>query len=178
MSTPSCDREKLREAILHLAMSSEDDLHFGKTKLYKLLFFSDFAHFVSTGQAITWAEYRCFPFGPVPTEAEPLIEEMARAGELAIQHRDHFGYQQVRPIALREAELSRFSGAEVARLERTVRDLRQMNASGVSELSHHFLGWQVAGERELIPYEIALIVPGPPTEHQEAYAAGLVAAGR
>ena len=50
--------EKLQELILYVAKVSEGDPTFGLVKLNKILFFSDFRHFLDTGQSITGQEHQ------------------------------------------------------------------------------------------------------------------------
>ena len=58
--------EKLRELILYICRASESDEAFGKVKLNKLLFFSDFSAYVDLGQSITRQDYKKLKQGPVP----------------------------------------------------------------------------------------------------------------
>lgn len=103
--SPSVDRSKLREAILYVALRSEGDPNFGKTKLFKVLFYGDFGYYAQTGRAITGATYERMPYGPVPREAFDLIDEMVVLRELALAPRHHFGFEQQCPLSLREPDL-------------------------------------------------------------------------
>jgi hypothetical protein len=151
------DDRKLQELILFLAYRSEDDPRFGSTKLNKQLFFADFLAYVKLGKAITGHVYQKLPNGPAPRRMVPIIRDMVGAGSLAIQERDHFGRTQKVPVALRQADLQRFTSDEIAVVTEVLDTLRRKNAKGVSGLSHQFAGWKLAKERETIPYEVALV---------------------
>jgi uncharacterized phage-associated protein len=56
-------REKLINAIVYFASHTQKC---GMTKLMKLLFFLDFAHFKQTGKSVTGMEYFAWKRGPVP----------------------------------------------------------------------------------------------------------------
>ena len=72
--------EKLRELVLYIAEQSECDSAFGMTKLNKLLFFSDFQAYLSTGNAITGEEYQKLPNGPAPRKILPVMQSMQDGG--------------------------------------------------------------------------------------------------
>jgi hypothetical protein len=153
----TADDAKLTELILFMASRSQDDPRFGSTKLNKLLFFADFLAYVKLGRAITNHPYMRLPNGPAPKAMVPILKQMVSAKSLAIQERDHYGRTQKVPIALREASLSRFSPEEIAVVTEVLDALRRKNARGISSLSHQFAGWKLARDREIIPYEVALV---------------------
>jgi len=51
----------------------------GKTKLFKLLYFTDVTHLRMVGQSITGAEYLKYPFGPVPMQGSFALKELRNA---------------------------------------------------------------------------------------------------
>jgi hypothetical protein len=151
------DDAKLKELIIFIASRSEDDPNFGSTKLNKLLFFADFLAYMRLGRAITSQPYFRPPNGPAPRRMKPIVDQMVDERTLAIQDRDRYGRTQKVPIALRDADLTRFSPEEVAIVTEVLAVLRNKNAKGVSSLSHRFAGWRFAKDRETIPYEVALV---------------------
>lgn len=170
------DDEKFRELILYLARSSEADASFGSTKLNKLLFFCDFLAYRSLGRSITGQEYQKLPYGPAPRALKPVCRDLTENGDCVEREEDHYGYRQQRLIAMREADLSRFSAAEIDLVRNVLDELRSSSATEVSELSHQLVGWQAASEGETIPYETALLSqPLPLSEEQEDWARGVVA---
>lgn len=170
--------DKLRELILYIAEHSEGDLPFGKVKLQKILFYADFIMFARSGRSITGQQYTKFPYGPVIRKVDALLDELQAAGSLALANRTYHGKLQQRPLALREPELGRFTGEEIAIVDQVIGELRGRSAKDVSDLSHQFLGWEVTEMYQPIPYETVLVDAGPPTEDEEEYARSLVEAGR
>jgi hypothetical protein len=53
--------------------------------------------------------------------------------------------------------LAEFSGSEIALVDQLIAELWDLGALEVSDLSHNFVGWQLANEREEIPYETAFV---------------------
>jgi hypothetical protein len=92
---------------------------------------------------------------------------MSREGSCVFRDENHFGYTQQRLIALREPSLEQFSGEEINLIRDVLAELWNSNGSEVSELSHLFLGWQVAAAGESIPYETILLSPPRPLDDEE-----------
>jgi hypothetical protein len=153
-----------------VARRCEADPAFGATKLNKILFFSDFLAYVRTGSSITGQPYQKLEWGPAPRRLLPVQKALFKADAAAMADRDHFGRKQTRLIALREPDLSEFSGVEVAIVDEVVALLSDQNARAASELSHRFLGWQLARIGDEIPYESALIEERPLTDAEKAHA--------
>lgn len=162
------DDAKFRELILLIAEQSERDHSFGATKLNKLLFYADFVAFLTLGQAITWHRYQKLNNGPAPRVLIPITERMKAEGEIAVSERTYYGMKQKRTIALREPNLNVFSGPEVALVMKIIEDSWGKSAREMTQLSHAFIGWQLAGEGEDIPYEVALIDTEEPSPEETA----------
>ncbi len=150
---------RLAELILYVARVCEGDETFGSTKLNKILFLADFLAYRKLGTSITGAEYQKLPFGPAPRRLKPVLEGLVQSGAAAIRKQERSGYEQRRPVALREPDLREFSGEQIALVDQLVRALWGRTASEVSELSHGFIGRQLAEEGETIPYGLALYNP-------------------
>jgi hypothetical protein len=167
------DDGKLRELILYIARHSENDPRFTKTKLFKILFYSDFEGFAETGRAITGQRYKRLPHGPVPTRALELLEYLEETGEVEMVSADPGGMTLLRPAARREPHLDLFTPEELRRVDAVIERLWENTADEVSALSHEFLGWKTALPNEVIPYETALISSPPLTNEEETYVATL-----
>jgi hypothetical protein len=165
--------KKLRELILLIAEWCQADPKFGAIKLNKLLFHADFSAFLTHGEPITGQEYFALPQGPAPRRLKPITESMKKNGELAYQEVSYFGQIQKRPIALRSADLSEFSGADVNLVRQTVERFWKLNATEISDQSHLFLGWKAARLHETIPYGTALVSRRVPSAKEREYGLAL-----
>lgn len=148
---------KLRELVLYVCTTSEGDEAFGSVKLNKLLFYSDFLTYLRHGVSITEQEYQKLKNGPAPRLMLPLLNDMKASEQLAMAERRYFGLAQRKPIALREADLSKFSAQEIATVNQVLQTFQKHNGTEISELSHSFTGWQLAEEGETIPYSSVLL---------------------
>lgn len=178
MATP---REKFKELILYIAQESEGDSTFGATKLNKILFFCDFLSYRAYGESVTGQRYFKLPFGPAPRPLVPVVKELIDEGACVKVARSRFGRPQETIFAKREADLEVFNSRDIALVDYVMRQLRDNDATQVSDLSHEFIGWQLAGDREDIPYETIFL--GDPrklmlTEEEIQYGQQLGEGGR
>lgn len=168
-------RDKFKELVLYIAERSEDDPYFGAIKLNKILLFSDFFAYGNLGRPITGATYRALRRGPAPKELVPIRSEMVKEGSLAIRHQRMLRFTQKRPIALREADETLFSAAELALVNEVIEALEGRTAFQTSEVSHAtVVGWQLAKGGQEIPYSAVFLSPRRPTERHFARAREIV----
>jgi hypothetical protein len=167
------DNAKFRELVLYLCRRSEGDATFGATKLNKLLFYSDFLAYRQLGEAITWQPYQRLKNGPAPKRLLPIVKKMEQNRDIAARQVRYYGRLQRQYCALREPNLSRFSGEEIALVDWLIKECWGKNAKEMSEMSHSFRGWRQARDRETIPYEVALVRFERPTKEQLAQGAAM-----
>ena len=67
----SHSREKLLHAINYFAYNTK---YCGKVKLFKLLYFLDFQHYMEVGRSVTSTEYFAWKMGPVPVALQDEFE--------------------------------------------------------------------------------------------------------
>ncbi len=151
------NKEKMKELILYISWKSMSDENFGSIKLNKLLFYSDFLAYLNLGKSITGMEYMRLNHGPAPKKLLPLSKELQEENALEIVDIQFHNHNQKRPISRRAPKLDLFTPAEIALIDEVIEKLRGLNARDISELSHRFIGWQVADEGEVIPYSVARI---------------------
>src|ERR1035438_3284966 len=84
--------EKLQHVLLYF-LERINNVHLGRTKLMKLLYFVDFDHYETYGRSVTGAAYRKLPHGPYPKDAVNLLAKMKEAGLLREFESDHGGYR-------------------------------------------------------------------------------------
>lgn len=151
---PEFNAEKFRELMLYVARRSVGDPYFGDTKLAKILCYSDFLMYGYYGQSITGATYLRYPDGPVPSELWSAEKALEENGDAIMFDAPYFEHVQKRLLAMRDARLEVFGARELVIVDQVMHDLRADNATQVSERSHtELIGWQIAGDREEIPYD-------------------------
>ncbi len=168
---------KFRELILYIASRNEADRDFGAAKLSKALFYADFGAYVLLGRPITGRTYIKMPHGPMPDRLAVVIEELVRNGDAAIERRNRDGFVQRRTLALRDPNLDLFSAREIALVDRVIGELRGIAATRDSGIAPRFIGWQLARDGEVIPYNSSWVAPRKLTPEEIAYGLHLAANG-
>lgn len=169
-------RRRLRELMLFVADRCAEDTNFGVTKLNKILYYCDFLAFAKLSTPITGISYNKLPYGPVPTAAQIVRDEMRREGEIVITQEGSVSFRRSRVIPVREADLGLFSGPQVALIDSVIEALSDANAKELTEITHGN-AWKAIPYHDKIPYEFAFISDKPYTEEDVARANELVAAG-
>jgi uncharacterized phage-associated protein len=147
--------EKLQQVIVYF-LEHINNVHLGRTKLMKLLYFVDFDHQEAHGHSVTGATYRKLPHGPYPDKIEKLIQKMERAGLVRQVKVDHKGYAQLRLLTLNaKFNPAKFSGAELQTLERVAADWADATAAQIEAATHREAPWAGTADGKTIDYEMA-----------------------
>jgi uncharacterized phage-associated protein len=158
----SREREKMFNALVYF---SQNVLNPGKTKLFKLLNFLDYAHFQKTGRSVTGLRYAAWERGPVPVD---LYKEWKNPSQEFIGHFlkkkvavGQFTREELNPTHKFDSKL--FSKFELMLMEDLAKKHFKDNAESMSELSHFEFGYwaevwnEGIGEGKEIPYELVLL---------------------
>jgi len=143
---------RFRELILYVAWRSMDDRDFGAVKLNKILFYADFNAYEKWAKPISGQEYQKLEFGPCPRRLLAVQNQLLDEGDADWQIAEVGNYTQRRLVPLREPNVEAFTAEEIALVDEVIKQLRGCNAKMVSEMSHDFIGWQLAELGETIPY--------------------------
>ena len=147
--------EKLQHVILYF-LERINNVHLGKTKLMKLLYFVDFDHYEAYGRPVTGAPYRKLPHGPYPKDADKLLSKMKADGLLRELSSSRGGYNQSRLITVNaKFDPSKFSGEELQTLERVAARWGDATAAQIEAATHSEAPWAATQEGKTIDYEMA-----------------------
>ncbi len=144
------EMRKLEEAIHYICARATDSL--GAVKLNKILYYSDMVHYATTGAAITGATYAKQAKGPVPKQVLPAIDNLVRAGRLAVQNVSYFDLVKREFTTYGETDLSVFSNEEIACLDHFIDHIGELSAKRISDISHTII-WKAADMGETLPYD-------------------------
>ena len=157
MNTPAHNRsaEKLQQLIFFF-LERINNVHLGRTKLMKLLYFVDFDHYEAHGVPVTGATYRKLPHGPYPDKIEQLIAWMEKAGLVRAVRVEHKGFAQHRLLTLNgRFDPAKFSGTELQMLERVAADWADATAAQIEAATHREAPWAGTQAGKKIDYEMA-----------------------
>jgi putative zinc finger/helix-turn-helix YgiT family protein len=146
------DYAKFCTMVLFFAHRSTELL---KTKLMKLLNYSDMIYYKENGISISGARYAHLPYGPVPENFDIILGTMA-ADHLA--HIEVFydnGYEKHQVIPDEEMQEGILSENELAVLERIYNKFESFGSAEMSNYSHKEKGYIKTKKGEIISYMYA-----------------------
>jgi uncharacterized phage-associated protein len=152
---PKFSEEKMQQVILYF-LEHINNVHLGRTKLMKLLYFVDFDHAEKYGRPLTGAAYRKLPHGPYPKDAEKLIKRMEKKGlvkQIKVASGD-FGQHRLITLGAK-FDPNVFTGAEMRTLEKVATDWADATASQIEAATHAEAPWAGTQDGKLIDYEMA-----------------------
>jgi putative zinc finger/helix-turn-helix YgiT family protein len=145
------DLNKLYNLILYFTKNGEF-----KTKLNKLLFYTDFKHFKEYLVSVTGLKYAHLPYGPVPDNYEMYYASMLSAGLAEIKEDFNYnGYPVERFKAIKNPELNVFSPSELRIMASVMEIFKDYSAIRIEEISHEEAGYKQTKNSEIISYEYA-----------------------
>ena len=145
------DLNKIANALSFFA-SANIELY--KTKVNKLLFYSDFLNYQRFGASIFGITYKAIPFGPVPVEYEKIYKQFYDENVIDIEQVqiDHNYAERFVPHLLFNPEL--FNDVELNVLKDVANTFKEKNTTEVVNISHKENAWiDNQGSRNIISYK-------------------------
>jgi hypothetical protein len=155
------DDRKMQELILYIADRQKGDGGYGRVKMAKLLFYSDFEAFARLGAPVTGATYIKRPQGPLAKEFLPAQSRLLAAQDLREDAVEVGPYTQYRLVALRDSNLEVFSPEEIAVVDEVIHTHEGWSGKEISDKSHEELVWDVPAMDSHIPYSAYLVSAEP-----------------
>jgi len=154
------DLPKLKEMIVFFA----HHLPSYKTKMNKLLFYSDFAFFRDYGVSISGTKYKAIPYGPVPNMYETVFENMAETDiiDIFFESKDN-GSKKEKLVGRSDRPFNPdlFSPEELQYLEKVANQFSKTTPNDIVAISHKEPAWiENEEKRSFISYEYALEMKG------------------
>lgn len=133
------DREKTKQVILYFAQRQQPY----KTKMNKLLFYTDFWHFRNNVQSITGLKYKAIQHGPVPNNYDVLFGSLTNEDiiESDCTLTDNGELERFFPAQGREFDPSIFSHDEMETLEYIANKFKNTSAREIVGISHNEPAW-------------------------------------
>ncbi len=141
--------EKVFNAILFFCRGGEGQF---KTKLNKLLFYSDFKHFKDYTVSITGVNYIHLPHGPIPDNYDFYYADLLGEKKLAPKEVIIGDYVGETYVALVEPDISVFSDSEIKILSEVKEIFKDYSATKIRSFSHNEKAYTETGDNEKITY--------------------------
>ena len=150
-------QKRLRQMILYVADRCNGATRFGRIKLNKVLWKSDFDAFAARGVPVTGTGYQRLRLGPAPRAMRPLYDDMLQEGAITERITD-FGDNVIerRPIAVAIPDLTYFSEDDLRFVSLAIDYYWELTGTETSDDSHG-IAWQTRFDNEPMPYESALL---------------------
>ncbi len=146
------DYEKLCAMVLFFANRTSELL---KTKLMKLLNYSDMIFYKENGVSISGLKYAHLPYGPVPDNFDMILGKMTADHIAHIEVFYDGAYERHQVIPDSDALDGVLSDAEIDVLNRVYDKFKNFSSSDISEYSHKEKGYKSTQKGEIISYAYA-----------------------
>ena len=144
------DRDRFKALIHYVCSQTPNRLSLGKTKLNKILWFSERDCYLS-GEPISKVPFIKMQFGPVPQSIDTYLRELGESGAVLMRETEWDGKRKYEFISLREPSLEGFSARQVSIINRAIQQIcSRHTAESISKASHDEV-WDAAAMGERIP---------------------------
>lgn len=157
--------KKTIELIIYIASKLKDKPNYGSTLLGKALYFIDSVSYLKAGKPISQLTYIKQERGPTPHPVKflPIRDALVTNADLEKVEVDYFGRIQQKFIAKREPDINVFNKDEIFLMDAVLENICDHNATEISDLSHLFLAWNIAENKEELPFFSFLLETEEPT---------------
>ncbi len=146
------DYEKLCAMVLFFAHKSSELL---KTKLMKLLNYSDMIFYKENGISMSGLKYAHLPYGPVPENFDMLFGKMSADHIAHIEVVYDNGYEKHQVVPECTMPIGVLSEDELDVLERIYEKFKDFGSVDISKYSHREKGYYSTKQGEIISYSYA-----------------------
>lgn len=127
-----------------------------KTKLNKLLFYTDFKHYKDNSSSITGIRYQKFSYGPVPERYTYYFAYLSNDEKaISIEERQIHNYTGEVFTSIKDPDLLMFSENEIVTMEFIKRHFKDYTVTQISDASHHEKGYTDTIDNDFISYKYA-----------------------
>ncbi len=148
------DRRKTKQVIVYFA----ELLQPYKTKMNKLLFYTDFVQFRDSSQSITGLKYAAITRGPVPNHYDILFDALEDEGIISKEYSviSYGEVEQIISTGKLKFDESLFSASELNSLRYIAEKFKETSAGDIAEISHKEPAWINNFEgKKMIPFHYA-----------------------
>jgi putative zinc finger/helix-turn-helix YgiT family protein len=127
-----------------------------KTKLMKLMWYSDFLYFKRQTVSITGAIYVKYPYGPVLKDHDIALAHLQHMNVIEVDERTNDeGWTMMMIKASEPFDSTIFSDDELEIMQQIEAHFRDYGSRKISEYAHNEIGWLETEEKQPISYKYA-----------------------
>lgn len=154
MDNIKLNKNKFKTIILYILTKCDSIPSFGKTTLFKLLYFIDFNFYELYERSLSGERYIKAKNGPMPLHFKDVISEMKVDKEVKEYRVPCHDFTLIKYLPLSDPNLSKLKGDEIKLIDGVIDELSHLNARRISSFSHGDMPWKATGNREIIDYEL------------------------
>ncbi len=149
--TQELNRKKLEEIVLYACSRCSSNSLLGRTKLHKILWYSDVIYFANTGKSITGETYIKRQYGPTSKHLLEITKKLESESALITRKVKQIDYPKKEYIPMRDPDISGFTPDEISLIDQVVHVVcYEHTAESISLASHNKI-WELAEIGEEIP---------------------------
>jgi len=145
------DYEKYKQMILAFLRLNKD---LTKTKLAKLLYFSDFSWYYTHLKSMSGMQYRKIQYGPVSDTYFRLIDEMNTNGEISIEQTENGAMRIAETRGGAKILLSKIDSNEMDLIKKIDSKWKGKKTAEIVKFSHGQLPYMFAEDNDIVSYDI------------------------
>ncbi len=145
--------EKLKSMIHYIISKCGSNPNFGRTVMYKLMYFSDFNYYELYEIPISGEKYIKKTNGPISSHFLELKEELINEGKIKETIEKVINYNRYKYTSLKKPDISCLNKKEIDVINDTINKISRMSAKEISDYSHGDLPWRVAENNKELDYE-------------------------
>ncbi|MFD1415365.1 type II TA system antitoxin MqsA family protein [Oceanobacillus jeddahense] len=126
-----------------------------KTKLMKLLFYTDFLNYKRNVISMSGVPYVRLPYGPVPKDHDLLLTTIEKNEMININEEFIDDYTIIRVMSLKEFDDKIFNKEEIEILNTVNEYFTKFGSVAISDFSHNEEGWKNTEDRQIISFDYA-----------------------
>ncbi|MDR3062943.1 MAG: SocA family protein, partial [Methanobrevibacter sp.] len=151
------NKEKMKEMVHYIIAECENKKNFGKTVLFKLLYFADFDYFELNEKSISGETYQKFDYGPFPKHFDEVKEELINENKIKenkinlFKNSENFIYKYK---SIKAPSFKYLSKDEIERINLTIFKLSSMKGGEIRDYSHEDMPWRASKKNQDINYKL------------------------
>lgn len=158
------DKQKLKNLIHYICHKVKDPSKLGKTKLNKVLYYSDFLFYLQNYRPITGEIYIKDKLGPVSKNLNQILQELEKEEKVFEREQAVIDFARHELVSIKRPDISKFEPEEIALIDEVIEVIRNdYTAKSISDLTHDE-AWEVARHGEEIPYYTILGKESKPSD--------------
>ena len=148
------NKAKYKTILHYIIQECGSKPNFGKTVLWKLLYFTDFDFYEINEERLTGESYRNIEYGPAPEHFNEIIQELKSEKKIDEIKEKVVVYDKQRYIASDKPDFKTLSGNEKEVIDNVIKRYGSFNALQIKGIVHQDVPVKATKLKDRIDYEL------------------------